>query len=361
MMIRLRRWKVLLAALAVGASSVMINAPAQAATVIGGVRLNGTAFDTCATSTDPQSVNAYKGSYDATVAYFGGINAQCTVSPSWVQTVVTNGWKLIPTYVGRQAPSNTCPTPGCISIDPGQASAQGAAAATDAINLAKAAGIGPGSPIYFDMEYYSNPSDDTTVLTFLSGWTSTLKRAGFVSGVYGDTAIKALSARYDDSTYQRPDAVWIDNAYRGAPPVSSAASVPGYPDAQWKGHRIVQYQWGEPDKNFVDGDVAGAGGNSGGGGTSFAHGTVSTPGSTLAVRTAPYSSARLISYLPDKTVVEIRCQWTKGTSVTGPWGTTATWDKINLQGGGVGYLSDAWVYTGSNGLVAPPCNTVPSS
>jgi hypothetical protein len=39
-----------------------------------------------------------------------------------------------------------------------------------------------------------------------------------------------------------------------------------------------------------------------------------------------------------------------GQSITGTYGTTALWDKI-----GAGFVSDAFVSTGSDGRVAPDC------
>ena len=46
----------------------------------------------------------------------------------------------------------------------------------------------------------------------------------------------------------------------------------------------------------------------------------------------------------------ISCQ-KNGSSVTGTYGTTMLWDFI-----GNGYVSDAYVNTGSDGQVAPTCN-----
>ena len=51
--------------------------------------------------------------------------------------------------------------------------------------------------------------------------------------------------------------------------------------------------------------------------------------------------------------VTIVCQ-TYGTSHTGPWGATTVWDKLGGAYAGK-WISDAYVYTGSSGLVAPRC------
>lgn len=53
--------------------------------------------------------------------------------------------------------------------------------------------------------------------------------------------------------------------------------------------------------------------------------------------------------MPDGGTVRITRQ-TRGQTVTGTYGTTSLWDKI-----GAGYVSDAYVNTGSDGQVAPSC------
>jgi hypothetical protein len=56
-----------------------------------------------------------------------------------------------------------------------------------------------------------------------------------------------------------------------------------------------------------------------------------------------------VGSVDDGAQVTIKCQ-THGTSVTGTYGTTTLWDFI-----GTGYVSDAYVSTGSDGQVAPTC------
>jgi hypothetical protein len=51
--------------------------------------------------------------------------------------------------------------------------------------------------------------------------------------------------------------------------------------------------------------------------------------------------------------VTIVCQ-ANGTSHTGPWGTTTLWNKLGGAYAGK-WISDAFVYTGTSGMVAPPC------
>ena len=73
-------------------------------------------------------------------------------------------------------------------------------------------------------------------------------------------------------------------------------------------------------------------------------------GWTLGVRAIPRSGARQIRQLADGAKALIVCQ-TRGSRVTGTYGTTRLWDRLKHGG----YVSDAYVYTGSDGRVAPPC------
>jgi surface antigen len=83
-------------------------------------------------------------------------------------------------------------------------------------------------------------------------------------------------------------------------------------------------------------------------------GTISGTGSCLNERTGPGTGYSVITCIPDGTAVGIACQ-TTGTTVTGPWGATNIWDYIDYGNRG-GYVTDAYVYTGTNGFVAPYCH-----
>ncbi|HWI64381.1 MAG TPA: peptidoglycan DD-metalloendopeptidase family protein [Symbiobacteriaceae bacterium] len=79
-------------------------------------------------------------------------------------------------------------------------------------------------------------------------------------------------------------------------------------------------------------------------------GTVNTSGADLNVRSGPGTSYSVVRQVADGQQVTITCQ-VRGEAITGTYGTTSLWDK--LAGGG--YISDAYVYTGSDGQVAPTC------
>ena len=83
-------------------------------------------------------------------------------------------------------------------------------------------------------------------------------------------------------------------------------------------------------------------------------GTVTGTGSCLNERTGPGTGYSVITCISDGTSVGIACQ-TTGDTVTGPWGPTNIWDYIDYGNRG-GYVTDAYVYTGTNGFVAPHCH-----
>jgi uncharacterized protein YraI len=84
-------------------------------------------------------------------------------------------------------------------------------------------------------------------------------------------------------------------------------------------------------------------------GTSGHPGRINTAGAPLTVRSGPGTQYGAVGSVADGTHVTIRCQ-KLGQSISGTYGTTKIWDKI-----GSGYVSDAYVYTGSDGRVAPDC------
>lgn len=85
-------------------------------------------------------------------------------------------------------------------------------------------------------------------------------------------------------------------------------------------------------------------------GSSSVQGTVNTSGLPLTIRSSPSTGASAVGSVADGAKVTITCQ-KNGSSVSGTYGTTSLWDFI-----GTGYVSDAYVNTGSDGQVAPTCN-----
>lgn len=71
------------------------------------------------------------------------------------------------------------------------------------------------------------------------------------------------------------------------------------------------------------------------------------------LRTGPGTGYAVSGSVNGGVSVTIVCQ-ANGTSHTGPWGTTSLWNKLGGAHAGK-WISDAFVYTGTSGMVAPPC------
>lgn len=231
----------------------------------------GPGFDACdAPSSQKMSAWTAHSPYHAIGIYIGGANAACppssdpNLTPTWLSDEAAAGWHFIPTYVGLQAPSNSC---GCSAITPSQASAQGTAAAEDAVTQAESLDLPSGTPIYDDMEYYSRTQTNTSaVLAFLAAWTAELHAEGYLSGVYGNanSAIADLATQYGTS-YPEPDDIWFA-AWPGDGATST--SDPNIPSADWVNHqRLHQYSGAHNetyggatiniDGDYLDGATAG--------------------------------------------------------------------------------------------------------
>ena len=83
----------------------------------------------------------------------------------------------------------------------------------------------------------------------------------------------------------------------------------------------------------------------------MATGKVNSHGTPLNKRSGPGTNYPVVGSVPDGTTVTIVCQAT-GTTETGDWGATDLWDCLDDNT----YVSDAFVYTGTNDMVAPACN-----
>jgi glycoside hydrolase-like protein len=232
----------------------------------GGSIFTGLGFDACATPSS-RSMAAWGDSpYRAVGVYIGGVNRACSqpnLTSTWVAQQTEAGWHMIPTYVGLQAPTSACSS--CAKLSASQATAQGAAAAIDAVEEASAVAMGPGSPIYFDMESYSQTSSaSAATLAFLESWTQELHQLGYSSGVYSSSAsgIEDLAGQVG-SGYELPDALWIAN-WNGQQNTEDSV----VPSNVWTPHqRIHQYRGGHNesyggvtiniDNNYVDGPTVG--------------------------------------------------------------------------------------------------------
>jgi uncharacterized protein YraI len=319
-----------------------VSYPAGAATT----RYSGLAFDTCTAPSLTQMQAWLASPYRAVGIYIGGPNRSCSqpqLTASWVSAVSKLGWRLVPIYMGRQAPCTF--RANAVEITPADAAAQGTASAADAVSKAKALGILPGSAIYGDMEHYDATSTTcrAAVLRYLSSWTKELHRQGYVSGVYAhlNSGAKHLSEAYTSTSYARPDALWIAR-WDGS---SSLTGWPGISNSQWAVHQRGKQYRGDHDETYggvtlnIDNDRFDAPVAT----VSYAYQVTSS--TSLNARTGPSTSYPVVkSYLPSATV-KVVCQ-APGSKVA----TTSVWDKLTDGS----YVTDYYVGTPSNtGYSAP--------
>ena len=233
----------------------------------------GEAFDHY-TAPDLATMTAWSGTspFGAAGVYIGGVSrfdtTQANLTSSWVASVTADGWKLIPIYMGSQAPCTT--RTFRMSTDPTEAAALGTAEAADAAAAAKALGMQPGSPVYLDMENYNVPSGDTTcapaVLAYTRAWVKAVHTKGYWAGFYSSSGsgIKRMSAAATAGTTGLPDIIWFAN-WNGVDDTTESSNY--LLPTQWTGHRRGhQYKgshsetWGDVrvgiDSNAWDAPVA---------------------------------------------------------------------------------------------------------
>ena len=229
-------------------------------------------FDKCSVGTVSQMQSWWThGPFRDANVYIGGVARGCaqpSLGASWVSAVFEQGWRLIPTWVGPQAP---CTGFGSrISLNAATARNQGLAEADGAVSAAAALGFGPGSPIYYDLEAYSGGGAcSAAVRAFVDAWTERLHARGYLAGAYG-LPRNAQADWRSGVIAQPPDAVWL--AYYACTGSSCAwtprvLDIPGLDNAFWPSdQRIVQYwnshseTWGGVtftiDRNLAQGPVA---------------------------------------------------------------------------------------------------------
>jgi len=284
-----------------GASSSAIAAPAPEGTVGAGPAVfTGYGFDAC-TAPSSRSMRAWResSSFEAVGVYVGGRNRGCTqpnLTAAWVREQVAIGWHLIPIYVGLQSPTSSCTS--CATLNSSFAAVQAEAEAEDAVADAEAIGIGPGSPIYHDMESYTRTASATaSTMTFLAAWTTRLHELGYASGVYSSSAsgIADLGRRWGTS-FASPDNIWTAN-WNGR----ADTEDPNLSEDAWPNHqRIHQYRGGHDevwggvriniDSNYVDAMTAGT--------------------ATATERTLPPLTISRVSVSGGTLRVRVRCGWT---------------------------------------------------
>lgn len=309
-------------------------------------RFGGQGFDTCTAPSKSAMTAWLKSSYRVVGVYIGGLNRACgdgNLDADWVRATTKQGWRLLPIYVGRQAPCAY--QKGMGAINPAKAAKQGRDAAKDAVKKAQKFGLYAGSTLYNDMEGYDDrkKSCKGAVLTFLREWTKQLHDLGYLSGVYSSASsgIKNLAQHYGSPTLAIPDVIWTarwDNK-------NTIWNERYVSDDKWAVHqRVKQYRgphtesWGGKriniDSNVVDATL---------GSVIYRYNVVAS--STLRARTGPGTSYDAVETFEPGAQLKVMCQ-AFGEKVK----DDPVWNKL-ADGT---YVSDAYVTTKSKtGLTRP--------
>jgi hypothetical protein len=226
-------------------------------------------FDTCDTPGLAEMwVWRQHSPYSTVAIYIGGELRHCK-NPFldegvWLPRVVAQGWRIIPIYVGPQAPC----TDYRVTIDAENPDANGTTIGRDAVARARIVGLPPGAPIYYDLEAYrgADVACSDVVNRFVSAWVREVRAAGYKTGLYAtpESGIAAQVRAAADPALATVDAIWIAR-WSGQP------NLFGYdptvlPASMWaQRSRIHQYRgdhdetWGgvtlNIDSNVVDGPI----------------------------------------------------------------------------------------------------------
>ncbi|MFF3499585.1 glycoside hydrolase domain-containing protein [Streptomyces sp. NPDC003247] len=171
----------------------------------------GRAFDTC-TAPSLAAMKAWNtGFYGAAAVYIGGKNRGCAqpnLTASWVKSVNSLGYKLIPLYVGAQPPCQTGTNPEKFTAS--TAASLGASNATDAVAKAAALGMKAGSAVYLDMEPYdiTDTACNAAVLTYVRSFTKTLRAKTYRAGYYGFSSSSAKAIATVTNKTDLPGNLW---------------------------------------------------------------------------------------------------------------------------------------------------------
>ncbi|HEV2927307.1 MAG TPA: glycoside hydrolase domain-containing protein [Propionibacteriaceae bacterium] len=274
--------------------------------------------------------------------YLGGSNRTCpqrNLNRSWVTAVSKMRWRVIPIYMGRQAPCTF--RANATEFTASNAASWGTTDAANAVTEAKKLGMLPGSAIYGDMEHYlaTDSGCRTAVLRYLSSWTKELHRQGYLAGVYAHlySGAKHLSEAFGSTTYARPDAIarWDNN--------TALTGWLGVSNAHWANHQRAKQYRGDHnethggvliniDSDRFDAPVA-----------TVAYAYQAT--ATVNARRGPKLANSVARTYSAGATLQILCQ-TPGSTV----GSTSVWNKLTDGT----YVTDYYVSTPSNTTYSPP-------
>ncbi|MGW1893182.1 glycoside hydrolase domain-containing protein [Streptomyces sp. NPDC002004] len=204
-------WATAGAAVLAGAGIAATNSLATTTSWPAATVYTGRAFDTCTAPSLSAMKAWHTGFYGAAAVYVGGKNRGCAqpnLTASWVKSVSTLGFKLVPIYVAAQPSCQTGSSPEV--IDPGTAASQGAADGADAVAKASALGMKAGSALYLDMEPYdlTDTNCDNATLTYVRGWQKAVHAKYYRTGFYGFSSSSAKAVAEATDRTNLPGNLW---------------------------------------------------------------------------------------------------------------------------------------------------------
>lgn len=230
----------------------------------------GWGFDTCETPSLGAMSAWRKSAYRAVGVYVGGRGRACKEQPNldrkWVTSVDATGWKILPIYVGSQAPCVRSDRKKHVPIS-GDAREQGLEEGLDAVASAAALGMRQGSAVYLDMEAYDyrDTTCAATTMAFIRGWSHEVRAQGYLPGFYSsaDSGIQHVENARVAGRTDLPEALWFAR-WKVEP---SVEDEPVLGRTAWSPHRRVHQYAGNVtetyggvsitvDRNKVDAPVA---------------------------------------------------------------------------------------------------------
>jgi hypothetical protein len=200
----------------------------------------GRGFDAC-TAPSRRYMRAWRrhSRYRAIGIYIGGSDRACgqrNLSARWIRAEAAAGWRFFPMYVGPQASYNQLHAPV----------RQARRAAGDAVVQARRLGLGPRTPVYYDMEAYP-PRRTGKVLRFFTAWTRRLHKLGYKAGVYSSSGsgIVDLARHYRSHRFTMPDVIY-DALWNGSRNTRDRILRRG----MWGGHRRLHQYSGNVTQTF---------------------------------------------------------------------------------------------------------------
>ncbi|WP_338698253.1 DUF1906 domain-containing protein [Streptomyces sp. Q6] len=177
---------------------------------------HGKAFDVCQAPSRDIMRRWRDSDYRAVGVYYGGRGRACRAQPGltrgWMRAVDRMGWRVLPVYVGSQAPCVTARHKRGVRIGrhPWR---QGVREGRDAVRRAKKLGIRGPSPLYLDMEAYTfrKRACARTTLSFVRAWDREVRRRGYVPGFYSsaDSGVRHMAEARRAGVRDLPSVIWF--------------------------------------------------------------------------------------------------------------------------------------------------------